>query len=54
METPKIYLDNCCYNRPFDYTEWRRGLWNVMTIEEIFAEAATHHEASNYAQERTP
>jgi hypothetical protein len=25
----------------FDYTEWRRGLWNDMTIEEIFAEAST-------------
>lgn len=24
----------------FDYTEWRRGLWNDKTIEEIFAEAA--------------
>ena len=26
----------------FDYTEWRRDLWNDMTIEEIFAEAAEH------------
>jgi len=26
----------------FDYTEWRRGLWNDMTIEEVFAEAAEH------------
>ena len=34
MERPLIYLDNCCYNRPyddqsqskerFDYTQWRR------------------------------
>ena len=24
----------------FDYTEWRRGLWNDMTIEEIYKEAA--------------
>jgi hypothetical protein len=23
----------------FDYTEWRRGLWNDVTIEEIYAEA---------------
>ena len=21
----RVYLDNCCYNRPFDdYTEWRK------------------------------
>ena len=26
----------------FDYTEWRRGLWNDMTIEEIFAEATEY------------
>ena len=26
----------------FDYTEWRRGLWNDMNIEEVFAEAAEH------------
>ena len=24
----------------FDYTEWRRSLWNEMTIEEIYYEAA--------------
>jgi len=24
----------------FDYTEWRRSLWNDMTIEEVYAEAA--------------
>ena len=29
----------------FDYTEWRRGLWNNMTIDEIYAEAAAHYEA---------
>jgi hypothetical protein len=23
----------------FDYTEWRRGLWNDMTIEEVYLEA---------------
>ena len=26
----------------FDYTEWRRDLWNDMTIEEVFAEAVKH------------
>jgi hypothetical protein len=26
----------------FDYTEWRRGLWNDMTIEEVYAEAVAH------------
>jgi hypothetical protein len=24
----------------FDYTEWRRRLWNGLTVEEIRAEAA--------------
>jgi hypothetical protein len=27
-----------------DYTEWRRSLWNDMTIEEIYAEAAADYE----------
>ncbi|MCL2215620.1 MAG: hypothetical protein FWB91_01240 [Defluviitaleaceae bacterium] len=26
----------------FDYTEWRRGLWRDMTIDEVYTEAATH------------
>ena len=26
----------------FDYTEWRRGLWNDMTIEEVFEEASEY------------
>jgi hypothetical protein len=29
----------------FDYTEWRRGLWNDMTIEEVYAEAAKFGES---------
>jgi hypothetical protein len=29
----------------FDYTEWRRGLWNDMSIEEIHAEAAAYSES---------
>ena len=28
----------------FDYTEWRRGLWNDMKIEEIFTEASANYE----------
>ena len=28
----------------FDYTEWRRGLWNNMTIDEVYAEAVSYHE----------
>ena len=31
----------------FDYTEWRRGLWNDMTIEEIYTEAAAHSNLVN-------
>ena len=26
----------------FDYTEWRRGLWNDMTIDEVYAEATAN------------
>ena len=28
----------------FDYTEWRRGIWNDMSIEEVYAEASAHYE----------
>ena len=28
----------------FDYTEWRRGLWNDMTIDEVYEEAVVYHE----------
>ena len=30
----------------FDYTEWRRDLWNDMTIDEIHAEATRHEKAN--------
>ncbi|MCL2095833.1 MAG: hypothetical protein FWH10_02890 [Oscillospiraceae bacterium] len=47
----KIYLDNCCYNRPFDdlsnvnrkgfdYTKWREKLYDDMTLDEILDHAA--------------
>ena len=51
----RVYLDNCCYNRPFDdqaqlrvrlvkdrfdYTEWRRThLYQNETLEELAAKA---------------
>jgi len=28
----------------FDYTEWRCGLWQDMSIEEVFAEATEHEQ----------
>ena len=34
----------------FDYTEWRRGLWGDMTIEEIFTEAVAHHKSQHIGQ----
>ena len=50
MDKLKIYMDNCCYNRPFDdmtqqerfdYTEWRHdNLFEDMTIEELVSNAA--------------
>ncbi|MDR3120812.1 MAG: hypothetical protein LBU58_05705 [Clostridiales bacterium] len=33
----------------FDYTEWRRGQWNDMTIEEVYAEAVAHYEKKKNA-----
>ena len=47
----RVYLDNCCYNRPFDdqaqlkvrvgdYTEWRKThLYQDISLEELAAEA---------------
>jgi hypothetical protein len=28
----------------FDYTEWRRGMWDGMLIEEVYVEALAHYE----------
>jgi len=43
----KIYLDNCCYNRPFDdqtqidYTKWRRdNLYENLSLSELNRKAA--------------
>ena len=30
----------------FDYTEWRRGQWNDMTVDELFDKAAAAHQKS--------
>ena len=32
----------------FDYTEWRRGLWNDMTIEEIYEEASANENTQTH------
>ena len=43
----KVYLDNCCYNRPyddqdniinriFDYTIWQRDLYKDVSVEELY------------------
>jgi hypothetical protein len=40
----RIYLDNCCFNRPFDdqtsepfdYTEWQRDLYGDMPLDEFY------------------
>ena len=37
----KIYLDNCCFNRSFDYTEWRQDLDEDASVEEISRRAMT-------------
>ncbi len=46
----KIYLDNCCYNRPFDqhhdninYTEWRKTeLSEPNSIEDLNRQASAY------------
>ena len=32
----KVYLDNCCFNRPFDYTEWQKDLYRGETVASLF------------------
>ena len=45
MKRLKIYLDNCCFNRPyviaepFDYTKWREDLFEGLTVRELSAMA---------------
>lgn len=34
----RVYLDNCSFNRPFDYTKWRQDFVNKfedMSVEEV-------------------
>jgi len=35
----RIYLDNCSFNRPFDYTKWRQKnfveKFENMSVEEV-------------------
>ena len=47
----RVYLDNCCFNRPyddqsqvgnrerFDYTKWQRDYFDRMTPEELMERA---------------
>ena len=56
MNNPKVYIDNCCYNRPFDdltiekktpgfdYTEWRENLWEDITLQELLGRAVQAEE----------
>lgn len=49
MANIKLYLDNCCFNRPYDdqnqlrieidYTKWQENLYEDMTIEELSQKA---------------
>jgi len=51
---PRIYLDNCCYNRPydepFDYTKWHSTLYEGMSVREISAMAQKRREAERRQQ----
>jgi len=48
LKKTELYLDNCCFNRPyddqqkepFDYTKWQENLFKDMTIDEIYNNAA--------------
>lgn len=51
--TIRIYLDNCCFNRPFDYTKWQRTLWEDQGIEEI-SSAAMRTYANSAEQQAQP
>ena len=57
MKLYRIYLDNCCFNRPydgqtyllvrleteaFDYTLWQENLFEEMSIGEISRKAAEY------------
>ena len=42
----RVYLDNCCLNRPFDYTKWRKQLWPGETVEQISREAMKYRRTS--------
>jgi hypothetical protein len=35
-----VYLDNCCYNRPFDYTKWSKNLYSDLPLRELNSKAA--------------
>ncbi len=57
----KIYLDNCCYNRPFDiqenlrdnidYTEWRKSeLVEPDSLEELSRQATAFAKQKHSAE----
>jgi len=37
----------------FDYTEWRRGLWNEMTIDEVYDEASSYNQDHSFVAEES-
>lgn len=44
----KLYLDNCCYNRPFDYTKWRElYLDEGLDIRELSRKAQEYSKLSS-------
>ena len=38
----KIYLDNCSYNRPFDYTKWQREHYADVSVSELNKKAVEY------------
>jgi hypothetical protein len=40
----KLYLDNCCFNLPFDDTKWHQQQDDILNIEELSQKAMSLRE----------
>ena len=56
----RVYLDNCCFNRPYDdqlyepvdYTEWQRELYKDVSLDEFYARVKELYAAKTAGDER--
>jgi len=49
----RVYLDNCCFNRPFDYTEWRQNLYKDTPLDEFLKKANEHRAMAEFTLQKT-